>query len=205
MTLRTAIEQRYPHSGGSVPAMRERLIAIAQEYLDNGRGDANAEQRLCSNNTHTYWQQLSEVLLGHQLTNAATPFSHQAVGPDFRIDNEGRRIWVEVITPTPVNVPAEWLAQPVVACATFPTKQFFFDGRPRLSKSQKFCSETRLSILDILPTELLVLRTVYGIAVNGRLLRGFAGAFDALVGNFTVSLCCRGNFRDWPPPNPHRS
>ena len=32
-----------------------------------GLGDGNAEQRLCSNDDHTYWQQLSEVLVADQL------------------------------------------------------------------------------------------------------------------------------------------
>lgn len=109
MTLRDAIERRYPGDGGPVPAMRERLIAVCDEYLRNGYGDANAEQRLRSHDLHTYWQQLSEVLLAHQLNAAGIAFSHQRVGPDFRIDDGGRRIWIEVITPTPANVPEAWL------------------------------------------------------------------------------------------------
>lgn len=54
MPLRDAIEQRYPHTGGRVPAMRERLIRACEQYLANGYGDGNAEQRLCSADLQTY-------------------------------------------------------------------------------------------------------------------------------------------------------
>jgi hypothetical protein len=70
MPLRDAIEQRYLQTNGLVPAMRERLIRACEKYLANGYGDGNAEQRLCSADLHIYWQQLSEVLLAHQLTAA---------------------------------------------------------------------------------------------------------------------------------------
>lgn len=48
MTLRSAIEQRYPYNGGLVPAMRERITDVTQAYLDAGHGDSKALQRLCS-------------------------------------------------------------------------------------------------------------------------------------------------------------
>ncbi|MEO9963696.1 MAG: hypothetical protein ABJF07_25715, partial [Nisaea sp.] len=91
-------------------AMRERLVEVCQAFVDGGFGDGNAAQRLCSADDGIYWQQLSEVLFAHQLTRVGIGFAHQQAGPDFRIDRVGRRIWIEVITPTAANIPAEWLA-----------------------------------------------------------------------------------------------
>ncbi|NKK36315.1 hypothetical protein GFL72_16950 [Rhizobium leguminosarum bv. viciae] len=181
MPLRDAIEQRYPHTGGLVPAMRERLISVCEEYLANGYGDGNAEQRLSSADLHIYWQQLSEVLLAHQLTAAGIAFSHQAAGPDFRIDDNGRRIWIEVVTPTPANVPVAWLAPADNGVRDFPHQEILL----RWTAAIKAKADVLLGNADIagyVASGVVAPEDCYVIAVNGRLMRGGDGAFDALYG-----------------------
>ncbi len=181
MTLRDAIEKRYPHTGGLVPAMRERLISVCEEYLANGYGDGNAEQRLSSADHYIYWQQLSEVLLAHQLTAAGIAFSHQAVGPDFRIDNDDRRIWIEVVTPTPANVPEAWLAPAGSGARDFPHQEILL----RWTAAIKAKADVLLGNAEIagyVASGVVAPEDSYVIAVNGRLLRGYDGAFDALYG-----------------------
>lgn len=181
MPLREAIEKRYPHTGGLVPAMREHLIKVCEAYLANGYGDGNAGQRLCSADPHTYWQQLSEVLLAHQLTLAGIDFAHQAPGPDFRIDANGQRIWIEVVTPTPANVPEAWLAPPNNGVRDFPHQEILL----RWTAAIKAKTEVLLGNADAagyLANGVVSPDDCYVIAVNGRLMRGYDGAFDALYG-----------------------
>jgi type I restriction enzyme S subunit len=162
--------------------MRARLIAVAQEYLDGQYGDANAEQRLCSSDTHTYWQQLSEVLLGYQLTDADIAFSHQAAGPDFRIDHEGRRIWVEVITPTPANIPAEWISPVANGVHHFPHEEILLRWTAAIKQKAEVLLGNPPGVAGYLANGIVGSNDIYVIAVNGRLLRGFDGAFDELIG-----------------------
>ncbi|MDK4724985.1 hypothetical protein [Rhizobium phaseoli] len=182
MPLRTSIEARYPHTGGLVPAMRERLIEVGQSFLDSGHGDCNAEQRLCSTDTSIYWQQLSEVLLSHQLTASEIVFAHQTVGPDFRIDLAGRRIWVEVITPTPSNVPAAWVAPPNNTVRDFPHEEILLRWTAAIKQKAEVLLGNAPSTSGYLENGVVAAQDCYVIAVNGRLLRGYDGAFDALIG-----------------------
>ncbi|BCG84464.1 hypothetical protein MesoLj113c_05740 [Mesorhizobium sp. 113-3-9] len=163
--------------------MRERLIEVSQAFLDSGFGDGNAEQRLCSADEGTYWQQLSEVLLAHQLTEAGVELTHQQAGPDFRIDREGRRIWIEVITPTAANIPAEWLAAPGGGVRDFPYEAILLRWTAAIKqKAEVLLGNPPLAVPGYLANGTVGANDAYVIAVNGRLLRGYDGVFDALTG-----------------------
>lgn len=197
MSIRDAIEQRYLGQAGLVPAMRERLIAIADQYLADGHGDLNAEQRLRSSDNHVYWQQLSEVLLGHQLAEAGIAFIHQGAGPDFRIEHQGRTIWVEVITPTAAGVPAEWLADACEGVRDFPHEAILL----RWTAAIKQKAEVLLGGPDhpgYLANGLVAPGDAYVIAVNGRLLRGGGGLFDALTGISQLPFAVEATFAVGP-------
>ncbi|PPJ49149.1 hypothetical protein C0075_00785 [Rhizobium sp. KAs_5_22] len=183
MTLKAAIEQRYPHNGGRVPAMRERIIEVAQAYLDAGQGDVNALQRLCSTDEFMYWQQLSEVLLGYQLGEAGITFTHQAAGPDFLIEREGRRIWVEVITPTPTGIPANWLAPAEInGVRDFPHEQILLRWTAAIKQKAEVLLGQRGQHAGYLGGGIVGADDCYVIAVNARLLRGYGGTFTELTG-----------------------
>jgi type I restriction enzyme S subunit len=160
--------------------MRERLISIADQYLADGQGDLNAEQRLRSNDLNEYWGQLSEVLLGYQLSEVAIPFTHEGAGPDFRIERDGRVIWIEVITPRPTNVPEEWLAA-AEGVRDFPHEAILL----RWTAAIKAKAEVLIGGPDncgYLANGLVAPEDSYVIAVNGRLLRDGVGMMDALTG-----------------------
>lgn len=183
MTLRAAIEQRYPQTFPRMVAMRERLIEVCQAFLDGGFGDGNAEQRLCSADDAIYWQQLSEVLFAHQLTIADIGFAHQQAGPDFQIDRDGRRVWIEVITPTAVNIPAEWLAPAGNGVRHFPHEAILLRWTAAIKqKAEVLLGNPQLAVPGYLANGIVGADDAYVIAINGRLLRGFDGVFDALTG-----------------------
>jgi type I restriction enzyme S subunit len=176
------MEERHPHQSERAVAIRERLIAVAEEYIGNGHGDANAEQRLCSPDDNIYWQQLSEVLLGHQLAIAGVPFVHQAVGPDFRIEVDGRRIWVEVITPTPANVPAAWRAPASNGVRDFPHEEILLRWTAAIKQKAEVLLGNPRGANGYLAGGIVGPDDCYVIAVNGRLLRGFDGGLAELNG-----------------------
>ena len=164
-------------------AMRERLVEVCQAFLDGGLGDGNTEQRLCSADDHIYWQQLSEVLLAHQLKTAGIGFAHQQEGPDFRIDRDGRRVWIEVITPTATNIPIEWLAPAGNRVRDFPHTAILLRWTAAIKqKAEVLLGNPQLAIPGYLANGIVGADDAYVIAINGRLLRGFDDVFDSLTG-----------------------
>ncbi|TPI37395.1 hypothetical protein FJ414_13660 [Mesorhizobium sp. B3-1-6] len=178
-------------------AMRERLIAICQHYLDSGFGDGNAEQRLCSPDDFTYWQQLSEVLLAHQLTAAGIEFTHQAVGPDFCITHGGRRIWIEVIAPTPANVPAAWL-EATEGVRDFPHEAILLRWTAAIKQKAEVLLGNPPRANGYLSSGVVSQNDCYVIAINGRLLRGFGGSLHALIGVSQFPFAAEATFAIGP-------
>lgn len=100
---------------GSRPAIHVAVrqgtggLQIFEPIESSQLGDGDAEQKLCSIDDAVYWQQLSEVLLAHRLTRFGVRLAHHQIGPDFLLESDGKRIWVEVIYPELRGVPATWL------------------------------------------------------------------------------------------------
>ncbi|TIO06362.1 hypothetical protein [Mesorhizobium sp.] len=182
MPLREAIEHRYPHASERIAALRESLIAACQRYIDTGLGDRDAERRLCSIDNSIYWQQLAEVLVAHQLELAGVRFFHPAEGPDFCVEHEGRRIWIEVITPTPANVPEAWLAPPGGDVRDFPHEAILLRWTAAIKeKAEKLLGNDR-GQQGYLASGVVAADDAYVIAISPRLLRGYEGAFDCIDG-----------------------
>ncbi|TIS99166.1 hypothetical protein [Mesorhizobium sp.] len=182
MPLREAIERRYPHARERIAALRESIIAACQRYIDAGLGDRDAERRLCSTDNLTYWQQLAEVLVAHQLELAGLCFFHPPEGPDFCVEHKGRRIWVEVITPTPANVPEGWLAPPGGDVRDFPHEAILLRWTAAIKeKAEKLLGNDR-GLRGYLASGVVAADDAYVIAINSRLLRGYDGAFDCIDG-----------------------
>ena len=108
MKIRESLELRYPKQNPHCTALREWITDLCQNYIENRLGDKNAEQRLCSAAYAQYWQQLSEVLLADQLDKAQIQVAHRHKRPDFLIEHDGRKIWVEVTCPEPNGLPDKW-------------------------------------------------------------------------------------------------
>lgn len=182
MPLREAIESRYPHANERISALRESVISACQRYIDAGLGDRDAERRLCSTDDWTYWQQLAEVLIAHQLQLAGLRYFHPAEGPDFCVEHEGRRIWIEVITPTPANIPEDWLAPSGGGVRDFPHEAILLRWTAAIKeKAEKLLGNDR-GLRGYLAAGVVAADDAYVIAIIPRLLRGYDGAFDCIDG-----------------------
>ncbi|MGQ0446414.1 MAG: hypothetical protein ACT4O2_15140 [Beijerinckiaceae bacterium] len=175
MTIRESLELRYPNQNPHCTALREWITELCQNYIKNGLGDKNAEQRLCSNDDAQYWQQLSEVLLADQFDKARIQVAHPHEGPDFLIEHDGRKIWVEVTCPEPNGLPEEWRNHIPGRVSNLPHEEILLRWTNAISEKSKV-------LIRYLEKGIVRKEDAYIIAINGRLLRGFGGLFPELNG-----------------------
>lgn len=203
--LEEAFARRYPLKHEGHVAIREQGVALCRAHLDSGLADRNAEQRLCSADDGIFWQQLSEVLLADQLRKAGLPLLHAAAGPDFLIEVDGQRTWVEVICPTPAGIPAEWLAPtpefPEIRVRTLPDEAVLLRWTSAIKeKAEKLLGTADGRRAGYLAKGIVAPEDAYVVAINGRLLRGdwpdiigisqypFAAEATLCVGPYEVRL-----------------
>lgn len=187
MPLEEAINARYPPRNDVARTVRDRLIALCRDMIDRKLVDQNAEQRLCSNDHADFWQQLSEVLLADKLFRADIAVQHAADGPDFLCEVDGRRIWIEVITPEPSSVPDAWINHVVGNVVSFPHQELLLRWTSAIKdKAEKLLGRidrnTGVRVPGYLQRGIVGAADAYVIAINSRLLRGFGGAFPELIG-----------------------
>lgn len=181
MKLADAFRNRYPHNSDRSIRIRERLETVCNAFLSGGYGDGNTLQRLCSSADWPYWQQLSEVLIATQLLEAGISIEHPRSGPDFVFENAGQKVWVEVICPEPHGLPAEWTQHTPGSVISLPHEAILLRWTAAIKeKAEKLIgSNSNKGYLD---KGIVGPQDAYVIAVNGRLVRGFSGAFPELAG-----------------------
>ncbi len=183
MELPEAFASRYRLPGEHGDTVRAQMLQICQAYLDGGLGDRNSEQRLCSQDDYVYWQQLSEVLIWHELSRRM-PVEHRDIGPDFLIRDGSRNVWVEVITPEPTNIPIDWLTDgDESGVYSLPSEPLLLRWTAAIKeKAEKLLGNADLNYRGYLAQGVVDASDVYVIAINGRLLRSANGAFPQLEG-----------------------
>ena len=161
--------------------MRDRLEEACCAFLEQGYGDANALQKLCSPNDAQYWQQLSEVLIADQLLKSDIPIVHPRVGPDFLLEEEGRKIWLEVICPEAKGIPREWTNHATGTPVHLPHEAILLRWTAAFKeKAEKLLGKPGRS--GYLGKGIVGPGDAYVIVINGRLLRGFGGVFPEPAG-----------------------
>ena len=90
--IKECLLARYPGNFHSTVAVREFLEQICKRHLDLDLGDIDLAQKLCSGDEPRYWQQLSEILLGHELLEAGLLLTPSHEGPDFLVPYQDRKI-----------------------------------------------------------------------------------------------------------------
>lgn len=178
MNLEKCLAERYPHESDEGKVIREHITEACKKYIKLNPNDKEVEKRLCSKNENTYWQQLSEILLDDKLSKAGIQITRKTSGPDFLVEHEGKRIWIEVITPEPKEMPEEWINCNSKIIRTYNTP---FDAiRLRWTGAIKDKSD---KLQEYLKKGWVTHEDVYVIAVNGRLLRGLDGVWPELYGD----------------------
>jgi type I restriction enzyme S subunit len=181
MTLAGSLKTRYPHKSERSQLIRQRLEEACTAFINAGYGDSNATQKLCSADDSQYWQQLSEVLIASQLLKVDISIAHLRQGPDFVFENNGRRIWIEVICPEPRGIPNDWTNHIPGTAVSFPHEAILLRWTAAIKeKAEKLLGKP--GVRGYLDKGIVGRGDAYVIAVNGRLLRGFGGVFPELAG-----------------------
>lgn len=200
--IRQCLLSRYPGDFYRTVAVREFLERICQRHLDLDLGDANLAQKLCSGDESRYWQQLSEILLAHELLEAGLELTPSHEGPDFLIEHQGQKIWIEVICPRPEGIPADWLAQPSGKAISLPHEAMLLRWTAAIKeKAEKLLGNAASGAKGYIEKGVVGANDAYVIAINARLLRGphfasitgisqfpFAAEAVFAIGPYTINI-----------------
>ena len=173
LILEDALRVRYSRALPRDSEVLHRVLEVSQWYIGAGLGDTDAGRRLASSNDAIYWQQLSEVLVARELFECGLTPIRRADSPDFLIEHEGRRIWIEVICPEPMGIPNDWLSTPnAMAVVSFPHEAMTLRWTAAIKeKFEKLVGRVNSPGSGYLAKGVVGADDAYVIAVNGRLLR----------------------------------
>jgi hypothetical protein len=164
---------RYPDGFHRRLAVREFLQRICARHIKLELGDPNLATELCSGDEARYWQRLSEVLLANEMLAVGLALTQSRNGPDFLIEIDGRRVWIEVICPQPTGIPQDWLAQPTGQAVGFPHEALLLRWTAAIKeKAEKLLGNTATTTKGYIDKGVVSSNDAYVIAVNVRLLRG---------------------------------
>lgn len=180
--LHDAIARRYPLIGEHGDRLRRVVEDACRHFLDEGLGDNNAEERLSASDNDRYWQQFSEVLVARELEGAGLAPQHPSEGPDFLVEHDGRRVWIEVICPSAAGLPASWTGRQLGQVGELPHEAILLRWTAAIKeKAEKLFGNSGLGLRGYLEKGIVGPDDVYVIAVNARLLRDGVG-FPQLTG-----------------------
>lgn len=164
---------RYPGGFHRRVAVREFLTRICARHIEAGLGDPNLATELCSADEARYWQRLSEVLLASEMLDVGLPLTPSRNGPDFLIETDGLKIWIEVICPQASGVPRDWLAQPAGVAVGFPHEALLLRWTAAIKeKAEKLLGNAATGTRGYIDKGVVSPNDAYVIAINARLLRG---------------------------------
>jgi len=89
--------------------VRERLTALYEEFTSLGIKDNIFDQDFTDGEPHHFYPRVWEMVLARHLVQLGYDVSSKDAGPDFLIEHNGQRIWIEAVCPSPVGLTDEWL------------------------------------------------------------------------------------------------
>jgi type I restriction enzyme S subunit len=197
--IKECLLARYPGNFHRTVTIRDFLEQICKRHLDLDLGDTNLSQKLCSGDEPRYWQQLSEILLGHELLEAGLLLTPAHEGPDFRIPYQDRNIWIEVICPRPEGIPPEWLMGYSGKAISMPHEAMLLRWTAAIKeKAEKLLGNSVSGAKGYIQKGIVGPNDIYVVAINARLLRSPNFPFASVTGISQLPLCSRSGVRHWP-------
>lgn len=164
---------RYPSAFHRSVAVRTFVRDVCVQHIERDLGDANFTVELCAGVDTRYWQRLSEALLGNELLAVGLTIRSLPQGPDFLLEVDGHRIWIEVICPEPTGIPDDWLAPPTGEAVGFPHEAVLLRWTAAIKeKAEKLLGNPTNGTQGYIEKGIVGADDSYVIAINGRLLRG---------------------------------
>lgn len=181
MSIASSLEQRFP-GDGQAELVRGALHRICTEFIASGLADRKFESELIDESNDKFWSCISEALVYDRLRDKLVdPRPNVGIGPDFLIEIGQQRIWIEVICPAPVGVPADWLNIQTNQVTSVPHEAILLRWTSAIKdKTDKLVGSLDGSVRGYLERGVVAPNDIYIVAVNGCRLRH--GPFPALVG-----------------------
>ncbi|MCZ8254486.1 MAG: hypothetical protein O9327_02240 [Polaromonas sp.] len=183
----SAIASLLPHPGQA--EQRGRMERAVHTFLASGLADRNFVDRLAPKQPDGCWSALSEALIFEQLLGFRTPPRRPGHGPDFLVEIQGKRVWIEVVCVTANQVPAAWTQASMSASKSivqeFPHAECLARWTSAIKeKAGKLSREEGGTPKGYLHDGIVGPGEAYVIAVNGSLLRSaFGPNFTGISGH----------------------
>ena len=174
------LADRFPGDGRAA-LIREHLSDVCERFIRSGFADPKFESELTHGADDKFWSSLSEALVFRRICGMTLPRRVKVgIGPDFLLEAEGCRVWIEVICPGPSGVPSSWLQLQLNVATSMPHEEILL----RWTSAIKEKTDKLVGSLEgepgYLQKGLVAHGDVYVIAVNGVRLRH--GPFPSLTG-----------------------
>ncbi len=173
--------QRFCPGKAPRETFRAELIRLCNEFIASGLADSSFETELTNGEDGALWSRMSEALTydllrhSHELVDP-----DMAAGPDFLVTNGDQRVWIEVICPSPNDIPHEWLVFQEGA-TNFPHEAILLRWTAAIKeKAEKCIGSACGKKKGYIEKGIVNTDDAYVIAVNGCQLRN--GPFSALYG-----------------------
>lgn len=108
--IHTALQSHFPNNH----VAQEHFGELLTHYVESGLAPPHLVNEIEAGVQGKLWSYIWEAMLyrhlnflGFTLQSSVTKAGQH--GPDFRIDYEGRTIWIEAIAPSPEGIPGDWL------------------------------------------------------------------------------------------------
>jgi type I restriction enzyme S subunit len=102
------LDSQYPEA----PDFKASLVSLWQKYLALGLPNAHFVSEFTSGKKEIGLQRAWEMMLARHLDAQGHHLTTADKGPDFRFEHQGLTVWVEAVSPLPMNVPGHWLEHP---------------------------------------------------------------------------------------------
>lgn len=176
LMVEQALRSRFRAETSEQIALIKALTNMISDCRLKGWNDINVIKGLCSSDTYKYHQSLSEVLLFNLLLAQGFAPVCNSNGPDFVIEKNGKKIWIEVITPKPEGLPEDWRSGAMDKAITTPNDEILLRWTNAIDEKTKklngrLDSETGEFRPGYLQKNIVGPNDSYVIAINGIDLR----------------------------------
>ena len=161
---------------------RDALVRICTEFAESELSDRKFTTELTSGDEQKFWACASEACIAKQLEGKTFPErTALGKGPDFLVMDGGKRVWIEVTCPQPVNIPEDYLHPEAGKVLSVPHEEILLRWTSVIqAKAERLLGTESPAKKGYVQAGIVGSEDVFVVAVNGCRMRH--GPFSSLVG-----------------------